>query len=76
MKFTGSKAERIAALLLGALFLAVQLPQIPKLPLGLYGEAVGYDLAWVLITGTSVWLVLYGLGIIRKKPKPNQEVGK
>jgi hypothetical protein len=76
MKFTGSKAERIVAVLFGALLLLVQLPQIPKLPLFLYGQAVGFDLAWVLITGAGVWLVLYGLGMIRKKPKPNQEVCK
>ncbi len=76
MKFTGSKAERIVALLFGALLLLVQLPQIPKMPLPLYPQAVGFDLAWVLITGAGVWLVLYGLGMIRKKPKPHQEVGK
>lgn len=70
MKFTGSKAERIVAVLFGALLMAVQLPQIPKLPLPVYGQAVGYDLAWVFITGTGVWLILYGLGLIKKKTKP------
>ena len=76
MKFSGSKAERIIAVVFGALLLAVQLPQIPKLPLPVYAQAVGYDLAWALITGAGVWLVLYGLGLIKKKPKPNQEAVK
>ena len=68
MKFTGSKAKRIVAVLFGALLLVIQLPQIPKLPLPLYAQAVGFDLAWLLITGAGLWLTLYGLGLIRRMP--------
>jgi hypothetical protein len=73
MRLTGSKGERVAAVVLGALLLVVQLPQIPKLPPPLSGQAVGFDFVWVLLTGIGVWLVLYGLGMIRKNAKPNAQ---
>jgi hypothetical protein len=69
MKLTGSKGERIAALVLGGFLLLVQLPRIPKLPLPFTAETLGYDAVWALITGAGVWLVLYGLGLVRKKAK-------
>lgn len=67
MRLTGSKAERIASVVFGTLLLAVQVPQIPKLPLPVNGQAVGYDAMWVLITGAGIWLLLYGVGVVRRK---------
>jgi hypothetical protein len=53
MKLTGSKGERIAALVLGGFLLLVQLPRIPKLPLPFTAETLGYDAVWALITGAG-----------------------
>ncbi|HLJ42226.1 MAG TPA: hypothetical protein VKT50_12130 [Candidatus Acidoferrales bacterium] len=62
---------RVLAALFGGLLVLVQLSNILKLPFPSYAQAVGFDLAWILILVAGVYLLLWGLGVKLTRKKAN-----
>jgi hypothetical protein len=63
------KVERIGSAMSGTLLLVVLVPQIPKLPSPVNAQAAVYDAWWAVAMGSGIWLLLYAVGVVRRKSK-------
>jgi hypothetical protein len=66
----GDHMMKAAALVLGAILVLVQLHGITDLVSPLYAEGLGYDLVWVVVMSTGLYMLLFGLGVVgKRKPR-------